>query len=71
MLERIREDRMTEEFRFDLSRKAFLHTGLYDCAIADYMTKEINGSGEGLPDIFAKAYVKIQNLRFHIHNIII
>lgn len=41
VLERIREDRMTEEFRFDLSRKAFLHTGLYDCAIADYMTKEI------------------------------
>lgn len=64
VLERIREDRMTEEFRFDLSRKAFLHTGLYDCAIADYMTKEINGSGEGLPDIFAKAYVKIQNLRY-------
>ena len=44
--------------------KAFLHTGLYDCAIADYMTKEINGGGEGLPDIFAKAYVKIQNLRY-------
>ena len=64
VLERIREDRMTEEFRFDLSRKAFLHTGLYDCAIADYMTKEINGGGEGLPDIFARAYVKIQNLRY-------
>ena len=64
VLERIREDRLTEEFRIDLSRKAFLHTGLYDCAIADYMTKEINGSGEGLPDIFAKAYVKIQNLRY-------
>ena len=64
VLERIREDRLTEEFRFDLSRKAFLHTGLYDCAIADYMTKEINGGGEGLPDIFAKAYVKIQNLRY-------
>ena len=40
VLERIREDRLTEEFRFDLSRKAFLHTGLYDCAIADYMTKK-------------------------------
>ena len=28
------------------------------------MTKEINGGGEGMPDIFAKAYVKIQNLRY-------
>ncbi len=64
ILERIRTDSLTEDFRFDLSRKAFLHTGLYDCAIADYMTKEVNGTQDGLPDIFAKAYTKIQDLRY-------
>ena len=64
ILERIKNDSLTEDFRFALSRKAFLHTGLYDCAIADYMTKEISGSKEELPDIFARAYTKIQDLRY-------
>ena len=61
ILERIKSDTLTEEFRLDLSRKAFLHTGLYDCAIADYMTKEVNGSKDTLPDIYSKAYVKVQD----------
>ena len=64
ILERIKSDTLTEEFRLDLSRKAFLHTGLYDCAIADYMTKEVNGSKDTLPDIYSKAYVKVQDLRY-------
>lgn len=64
ILERIKSDTLTEEFRLDLSRKAFLHTGLYDCAIADYMTKEVNGCKDTLPDIYSKAYVKVQDLRY-------
>lgn len=64
ILERIKSDTLTEDFRLDLSRKAFLHTGLYDCAIADYMTKEVNGSKDTLPDIYSKAYVKVQDLRY-------
>ena len=43
VLDRIKTDSLTEDFKFELSRKAFLHTGLYDCAIAGYMTKEITG----------------------------
>lgn len=64
VLDRIKTDSLTEDFKFELSRKAFLHTGLYDCAIAGYMTKEITGGKDGLPDIFAKAYTKIQDLRY-------
>lgn len=64
ILDRIRNDTLDEDFRFQLSRKAFLHTGLYDCAIADYMTKEINQDKEVLPDIYSKAFVKIQDLRY-------
>lgn len=64
VLDRIKTNSLTEDFKFELSRKAFLHTGLYDCAIAGYMTKEITGEKDGLPDIFAKAYTKIQDLRY-------
>ena len=64
VLDRIKTDSLTEDFKFELSRKAFLHTGLYDCAIAGYKTKEITGEKDGLPDIFAKAYTKIQDLRY-------
>lgn len=64
VLDRIKTDSLTEDFKFELSRKAFLHTGLYDCAIAGYMTKEITGEKDDLPDIFAKAYTKIQDLRY-------
>ncbi len=64
ILERIRNDTLDEEFRLSLSRKAFLHTGLYDCAIADYLTKEVTGNKEVLPDVYAKAFVKLQDLRY-------
>lgn len=64
ILERIKNDTLDEDFRLKLSRKAFLHTGLYDCAIADYLTKEVNGDNDALPDIYSKAFVKIQDLRY-------
>ena len=64
VLERIKNDTLDEDFRLKLSRKAFLHTGLYDCAIAEYLTKEINGDKDALPDIYSKAFVKIQDLRY-------
>jgi len=64
ILERIKNDQLTDEFRLDLSRKAFLHTGLYDCAIADYLTKQVNGDNDTLPDIYSMAYVKLQDLRY-------
>ena len=64
ILERIKNDQLTDEFRLDLSRKAFLHTGLYDCAIADYLTKQVNGDNDTLPDIYSMAYFKLQDLRY-------
>lgn len=63
ILERMDKGELTEEVRLALSQKAFLHTGLYDCAIASYLSKEIEGN-TGLPAVFAKAYVKKQDLRY-------
>ena len=63
ILTRIKEDTLTEEFRLKLSQKAFLHTGLYDCAIADYLEKQADG-GSVMPDVFSLAYTKIQDLRY-------
>lgn len=64
ILERIKNDTLDEDFRLKLSRKAFLHTGLYDCAIAGYLTKEVDGDKDGLPDVYCKAFVKLQDLRY-------
>lgn len=64
ILKRIKEDTLTEDFRLALSRKAFLHTGLYDCAIADYLTKEVTGNKDGLPDVYSLAYTKLEDLRY-------
>lgn len=63
ILERMDKGELTEEVRLALSQKAFLHTGLYDCAIASYLSREIEGT-TGLPAVFAKAYVKKQDLRY-------
>lgn len=64
ILQRIREDRLTEEFRFQLARKAFLHTGLYDCAIANYFMGKETKKTETMPDIFSMAVTKIEDLRY-------
>ena len=64
ILERIRDDRLTEEFRFQLAQKAFLHTGLYDCAIANYLAEKESGEAEVLPDVFTLAVTKVQDLRY-------
>ena len=64
ILERIKNDTLDEDFRLKLSRKAFLHTGLYDCAIANYLTQEVDGKKDVLPDVYSKAFVKIQDLRY-------
>lgn len=63
ILKRMKEDTLTEEFRLALSQKAFLHTGLYDCAIADYLAKQEKGA-ETLPEVFSLAYTKLQDLRY-------
>ncbi len=60
ILERIKTDTLTEEFRLDLSRKAFLHTGLYDCAIADYLTRQVTGDEGQMPDVYCR---RIPNCR--------
>lgn len=64
ILTRIKEDTLTEDFRLKLSQKAFLHTGLYDCAIADYLEKQVRGDKSDMPDVFSLAYTKIQELRY-------
>lgn len=63
ILERVKNDDLPEDFRLALSRKAFLHTGLYDCAIADYLTKRVSGEG-AMPDVMSLAYTKLQELRY-------
>lgn len=64
IIKRIQAGTLTESFRLGLSQKAFLHTGLYDCAIADYLEKQVTGDESGLPDVFSLAYRKIQDLRY-------
>lgn len=64
VLERIKNDTLTEEFRLTLARRAFLHTGLYDCAIANYLTEQIDGRQSPLPDVYAIAYPKVSDLRY-------
>lgn len=63
ILERIKADTLTEEFRLSLSQKAFLHTGLYDCAIADYLSKKVEGES-AMPAVYSIAYTKLQELRY-------
>lgn len=63
ILKRIKEDTLTEEFRLSLSQKAFLHTGLYDCAIADYLAKKVEGES-AMPSVYSIAYTKLQELRY-------
>lgn len=63
ILERIKADTLTEEFRLSLSQKAFLHTGLYDCAIADYLAKKVEGES-AMPAVYSIAYTKLQELRY-------
>ncbi len=55
---------LNEAFRLSLSQKAYLHTGLYDCAIADFLSKKVTASESEMPDVLSMAYTKIQELRY-------
>ncbi len=63
ILKGIREDSITEKNRLELSQKAFLHTGLYDCAIASWLEGRISGN-DGMPEVYSNAYLKLQDLRY-------
>lgn len=49
----------TEETRLRLSAKAYTHTALYDCHIAEYMRRQA-----GLPEKLFLAFDKVQDLRY-------
>ena len=55
---------LDENFRLTLSQKAYLHTGLYDCAIADFLSKKVTAGESEMPDVLSMAYTKIQELRY-------
>lgn len=62
IIARIEGNTLTEEFRLSLAQKAFLHTAIYDSAIANYLSKEIDG--DLFPSIFSPSYIKKQDLRY-------
>lgn len=62
IIARIEGNTLTEEFRLSLAQKAFLHTAIYDSAIANYLSKEIDG--DLFPAIFSPSYIKKQDLRY-------
>lgn len=62
IIARIEGNTLTEEFRLSLAQKAFLHTAIYDSAIANYLSKETDG--DLFPSIFSPSYIKKQDLRY-------
>ncbi|MBM3818418.1 MAG: bifunctional phosphoribosylaminoimidazolecarboxamide formyltransferase/IMP cyclohydrolase [Acidimicrobiia bacterium] len=61
----------SREFRFDLARKAFAHTGSYDTAIASTLATITAGpegftraSGDGLPALLMASLHKVRDLRY-------
>ncbi|MEK7869198.1 MAG: FtsX-like permease family protein, partial [Nitrospirota bacterium] len=66
-----RQEGPTPEFRFDLARKAFAHTGSYDTAIASTLSTIAAGpegfrrdAGGGLPPLLMAALHKVRDLRY-------
>lgn len=60
VLEEIRRDgNTTPETRLQLSAKAYTHTALYDCRIAEYMRRQA-----GLSEILFLDFEKLQDLRY-------
>jgi phosphoribosylaminoimidazolecarboxamide formyltransferase/IMP cyclohydrolase len=58
LLDALRADQITPEFRRALAAKAFAHTAAYDAAIAGYLT------GDPLPQTLPLAFRKVQDLRY-------
>ena len=66
-----RERGPTREFRFELARKAFAHTGSYDTAIASTLATVTAGpdgfdrqTGAGLPPLITTTLHKVRELRY-------
>lgn len=49
-------------YRLQLAKKAFMHTGAYDCAIANYLSQELDGAV--FPETYLAAYEKVEDLRY-------
>ena len=54
---------LSREFRLQLAQEAFQHTALYDCAIANYLARQIEGE-EGYPAVYVEPFEKAQELRY-------
>ncbi len=61
VLQRLKNDRITDEFRYEMALKVFQHTAAYDALIADYLRKR---GGYSLPENPTFTYEKIQTLRY-------
>jgi phosphoribosylaminoimidazolecarboxamide formyltransferase/IMP cyclohydrolase len=62
---RAQDGALGERARFDLARKAFVHTARYDSAIANYLTSlDAAGERQPFPDRLHLAYDKVQALRY-------
>lgn len=53
---------LSDDYRLILAQEAFMHTGLYDCAIANYLDKEI--SSDNFPAVYVEPYERLQSLRY-------
>ena len=61
VLEAVKEDKATFEFRQQLAAKVFRHTANYDAMIAGYFAGE---TGEEFPETYTVTYEKVQDLRY-------
>lgn len=61
VLDALKEDRATFEFRLELAAKVFRHTANYDAMIARYFADE---TGEEFPETYTVTYEKVQDLRY-------
>lgn len=57
----IQKGTLTEEIRFELAKKAFLHVAAYDIAIANYFTQQDSAK---FPDVLFAKYQKKKMLRY-------
>jgi len=63
VLEAIKQDNLTEEFRLNLAREAFTHTAAYDAAISAYLSGLDKQKG-AFPAVWEKKYELVQTLRY-------
>jgi phosphoribosylaminoimidazolecarboxamide formyltransferase / IMP cyclohydrolase len=61
ILEKLRNQTITQQYRQTLAAKVFRHTANYDAMIANYF---LNQTGENFPETYTVTYERVQTLRY-------